>query len=245
MTEDGNYEIEAAGAARGLGFEKTEIKNGKEYKSIRWANVNSYLQGFGFRQGVVENDFIPEQYFYLLSMKAESTNAVAFQRWIAFDVLPVIRKHGVYATDDTIERMLDDPDFAIKTFTKLKEEKETRKLAEQKVKQLEEVVDTKQTTIELLTNQLIQIADRTLLNALVRDRGGLIGYQEAYRSLYSLLLTRCSIDLYRRSKFRNQSKIDCIDCNEWAKVIPVTVAWFLENDGSQAYLQELVKGKVN
>lgn len=49
-----------------------------------------------------------------------------FKRWVTSEVLPTIRKHGMYATDE----LLDNPDFAIATLQKLKEEREAKKLLE-------------------------------------------------------------------------------------------------------------------
>ncbi|EDN9649265.1 phage repressor protein/antirepressor Ant, partial [Listeria monocytogenes] len=49
------------------------------------------------------------------------------------EVLPSIRKHGAYMTDDTIEKAITDPDFLIRLATNLKEEKSKRLEAEQKI----------------------------------------------------------------------------------------------------------------
>ena len=55
------------------------------------------------------------------------SNARRFKRWITSEVLPAIRKHGVYATDELIA----NPDLAIAAFTALKEEREKNRLLEQ------------------------------------------------------------------------------------------------------------------
>ena len=78
-------------------------------------------------------EYIPEPIFYLLSMKAENATARAFQRTIAYDVLPAIRKYGVYATAETAEQLMNDPDFMIQTFTALKNERERRQVLEAQV----------------------------------------------------------------------------------------------------------------
>ena len=49
-----------------------------------------------------------------------------FKRWITHDVIPSLRKHGVYAVD----KMLDDPDAMIAALTAFKEEREKRREAE-------------------------------------------------------------------------------------------------------------------
>ncbi|HEO4388268.1 TPA: phage antirepressor KilAC domain-containing protein, partial [Streptococcus agalactiae] len=55
--------------------------------------------------------------------------AQKFKRWVTSEVLPTIRKHGMYATDE----LLDNPDFAIATLQKLKEEREAKKLLEAQI----------------------------------------------------------------------------------------------------------------
>lgn len=80
---------------------------------------------------------ITEPGLYRLVLTSRKPEARQFKRWITHEVIPSIRKHGVYATPDTVERLLNDPDFAIKTFTALKEERAARQLAEQKQAELE------------------------------------------------------------------------------------------------------------
>lgn len=64
-----------------------------------------------------------------------------FKRWITHDVVPTIRRHGVYATPAVIDQMLADPDFAIRTFTALKEERAQRKALESQIKADEPYTD--------------------------------------------------------------------------------------------------------
>lgn len=60
-----------------------------------------------------------------------------FQRWVTHEVLPSIRKHGIYATETTIDRILADPDFGIRLLTDLKNERAKRIEAENQIKELE------------------------------------------------------------------------------------------------------------
>ena len=69
-------------------------------------------------------DFIPENIFYRLAMKAKNETAERFQAKVADEIIPSIRKHGAYMTADTLEKALSSPDFLIQLATKLKEEKE-------------------------------------------------------------------------------------------------------------------------
>lgn len=69
---------------------------------------------------------INESGLYSLVLSSKLPQAKAFKRWITSEVIPAIRKHGLYAIDD----ILDNPDVAIKALTELKNEREKRKLLE-------------------------------------------------------------------------------------------------------------------
>ena len=75
---------------------------------------------------------VNEYGLYSLVMQSRKQEAKKFKRWITHEVLPSIRKHGMYAVDE----LLNDPDLAIKAFTALKEERAARLQAESKVNEL-------------------------------------------------------------------------------------------------------------
>lgn len=76
---------------------------------------------------------INESGLYSLILSSKLPNAKKFKRWVTNEVLPSIRKHGAYMTDQTLEQALTSPDFLIQLATQLKEEKEQRKQLEVKV----------------------------------------------------------------------------------------------------------------
>lgn len=80
---------------------------------------------------------INEPGLYKLIMRSRKPEAKKFQRWVTHEVLPSIRKHGIYATETTIDQILADPDFGIRLLTSLKEERAKRIEAENQVKELE------------------------------------------------------------------------------------------------------------
>lgn len=80
---------------------------------------------------------ISEPGLYKLIMRSRKPEAREFQRWVTHEVLPSIRKHGIYATETTIDQLLADPDFGIRLLTSLKEERAKRIEAENQVKELE------------------------------------------------------------------------------------------------------------
>ena len=126
--KDGTAYLKLETVARGLGF--TEKKDGVEY--IRWARVEKYLSELNFATCGERPDFIPENIFYRLAMKAKNEVAEKFQAKVADEIIPSIRKHGIYATDNVIDQILDNPDFGIELLTKLKEERAARVEAERK-----------------------------------------------------------------------------------------------------------------
>lgn len=128
--KDGVVYLKLEAVARGLGFTQTQVKNGKEYVSVRWERVEQYLAEIGFPHKWGKDDFIPENVFYRLAMKANNETAERFQAKIADEVVPSIRKHGAYMTDDTINRMIASPEFGIKLLTELKAEQDKRKALE-------------------------------------------------------------------------------------------------------------------
>lgn len=80
---------------------------------------------------------INESGLYSLILSSKLPKAKEFKHWVTSEVLPAIRKHGMYAT----EELLDNPDFAIKVFAELKVEREKRKLLESTVKEQEQQIE--------------------------------------------------------------------------------------------------------
>ena len=85
--------------------------------------------------GEQEAKFIPEGDIYRLIMKSKLPNAEKFESWVMDEVLPTIRKHGAYMTNEVIERTLTDPDYLIQLATALKEERQARLLAKVQIPQ--------------------------------------------------------------------------------------------------------------
>lgn len=75
---------------------------------------------------VIDMIFITEGDLYRLIASSKMEKAEEFEKWVFDEVLPSIRKNGIYATEVTVEKMLSDPDFAIELLTTLKEERAKR-----------------------------------------------------------------------------------------------------------------------
>lgn len=93
------------------------------------------------KQGITDNlgrmqqtTVINESGLYSLILSSKLPSAKKFKRWVTSEVIPTIRKHGAYMTDNTLEKALTSPDFLIQLATNLKEEQEKRRLLEEEKK---------------------------------------------------------------------------------------------------------------
>lgn len=78
---------------------------------------------------------INESGLYSLIFSSKLESAKRFKRWVTSEVLPAIRKNGIYATDNVIENILNNPDYIINVLTEYKKEKEHNLVLEQQVKE--------------------------------------------------------------------------------------------------------------
>lgn len=143
--------------------------------------------GFGALR-TYEMNFIDEPNLYKCIFQSRKAEAEKFQDWVTTEVLPKIRKYGMYATDE----LINNPDLLIQVASKLKEEKEARRIAEEQVEQhrllLEEqrpkvvfadAVATSQTSIlirdlaKLLKQNGVDIGEKRIFKWL-RENGYLI-----------------------------------------------------------------------
>lgn len=185
--KDGVAYLKLETVARGLGF--TDNSKGVEY--VRWNTVKQYLADIGFSQEVAKTDFIPENIFYRLAMKAKNEAAEKFQALVADEIIPTIRKHGAYLTPEALERAMNDPDFTIGLLTALKDEREGRKIAETKV--------------SMLSAEVLTWADRKVLNAIMRKYSSQVynaDFAKGWNAFYKELLYKHEINLKSRATQR-------------------------------------------
>lgn len=79
--------------------------------------------------------FVNEDGLYDVILDSRKTEARQFRKWITSEVLPTIRKHGAYMTDDALQKAIQNPDFLIQLATELKNEKQKRLVAEKKIQE--------------------------------------------------------------------------------------------------------------
>lgn len=124
---------------------------------------------------------INESGLYALILGSKLESAKRFKHWVTSEVLPSIRKHGVYAVDE----LLDDPELAIKAFTALKEERQKNKLLQKENETMKpkalfaDAVSASKTSIlvgdlaKLICQNGVQIGQKRLFDWL-RENGYLI-----------------------------------------------------------------------
>lgn len=172
------------------------IKDGKEYfpatdvaKALGYSNPHKAIKDHCKSEGVNETlvptnsgqqrkKFINESNLYRLIVKSKLPQAEQFEKWVFEEVLPTIRKHGAYMTDQVLEQVVTNPDFMIGLLTNLKEEKERRFEAERKVLQQQSLVTFAQ-AIQVSKN-LISIKQLAIL---MKQKGIDIGQNRLFEWL--------------------------------------------------------------
>lgn len=198
--------------ARGLGF--TQEKGGVEY--VRWETVDRYLREIGFPSKLGKEDlpkngerpeFIPENIFYRLAMKAKNEAAEAFQAKIADEVIPAIRKTGGYNP----KPMTANEMFSLQAQINLDNEREIKELkgrTAENEKRLDETNRKFDAVTTFVTSPLTD-AD-TWQERMTRhirravEQFGL-NYQQFHAQLYDELERTAGVDLKcRQTRMRNR-----------------------------------------
>lgn len=82
--------------------------------------------------------FVTEAGLYETILRSDSETVKPFRKWVTSEVLPTIRKHGMYATGQTIESILNNPDNAIVILQAMQKERKERIAAQQQIERLEQ-----------------------------------------------------------------------------------------------------------
>lgn len=127
-TEDGTPLFCGKDVATVLGYNDPKDALARHCRGV--AKHHPIVDSLGRTQ---EARFITEPDLYRLITHSKLPEAEKFERWVFEEVLPSIRKHGMYATPATIEEMIANPDIIIQLATTLKEERAARAKAEAEV----------------------------------------------------------------------------------------------------------------
>lgn len=122
----------AADICRALGY-----NNGRDAISRHCDEGDVVKHDTPTKSGVQTMTFVTESGLYSLIFGSKLESAKQFKKWVTSDVLPSIRKHGMYATEATVESMLNDPENAILMLQAYQKERKERLAAQQQVEKLE------------------------------------------------------------------------------------------------------------
>lgn len=117
-----------------------------------------------------QTTFINESGLYSLIFFSKLESAKRFKNWVTSDVLPSIRKHGAYFTNNALERALKDPDFLIKIATTIKEERRQKELYAQKCTEQGEVIKQLEKQ-SAYVDYVLQSPDLLNINQIAQDYG--------------------------------------------------------------------------
>jgi len=122
---DGKPYFSAADIATALGYSNPRDAVSRHCKGVVKHDTPT-------TSGVQELNFIPEGDMYRLIASSKLPSAEKFETWVFDEVIPDIRKHGIYATDNVINQILNNPDFGIELLNTLKKERAARLEAERR-----------------------------------------------------------------------------------------------------------------
>ena len=138
-----------------------------------------------------EMTIINESGLYNVILRSDKPEAKPFRKWVTSEVLPTIRRHGMYATPDTVEKMLADPDTTIKLLETIKQERAARMALEAKAEAdkpkvlFADAVSASHSSIlvgdlaKLLRQNGVEIGQNRLFRFL-REKGYLCSHGERY-----------------------------------------------------------------
>ncbi|MCE4987169.1 phage antirepressor [Staphylococcus haemolyticus] len=159
LTIEGKEWFPAIKVAEILGYTNPR-KAIRDHTKERGVTIRSVIDSLGRNQ---DKKFIDEGNLYRLITRSKLPQADEFEEWVFEDVLPSIRKHGIYATDNVIENTLNNPDYIINILTEYKKEKEHNLLLQQQVGELKPKAD--------YYDQILKSKKLITVNAIAKDYG--------------------------------------------------------------------------
>ncbi|WP_239772133.1 phage antirepressor KilAC domain-containing protein [Mammaliicoccus sp. P-M58] len=159
LTIEGKEWFPATDVAKKLGYSNPH-KAIRDHTKDKGVTIRSVIDSLGRNQ---DKKFIDEGNLYRLITKSKLPQAEQFEEWVFDEVLPAIRKHGIYATNNVIEQTIQDPDYIITVLTEFKKEKEQRMLLQQQVGELKPKAD--------YYDQILKSTKLITVNAIAKDYG--------------------------------------------------------------------------
>lgn len=131
IEQDGEPWFVGKDVAEALGY-----KNTRQAISTNVDEEDKGVHSMDTPSGTQEMTVINESGLYSLVLSSKLPTAKKFKRWVTSEVIPPIRKHGAYLTDQKIEELLISPDTIINLATQIKEEREKNKVLAEDIKRM-------------------------------------------------------------------------------------------------------------
>ncbi|HEK9103364.1 TPA: phage antirepressor KilAC domain-containing protein [Bacillus pseudomycoides] len=175
LIKEGKEYFPATDVAKALGYSDPYKAVKQHTKEDGWVICPVVIQD---KNQTVEKKFINEPNLYRLIVKSKLPQAEQFEKWVFEEVLPSIRSHGAYMTDQALEKAVTDPDFMIGLLTNLKEEKQKRIEAERKVLQQQPLVTFAEACMQ--SEQTLKVSE---VAKLAMKHGVKIGQRQLFSKL--------------------------------------------------------------
>ena len=175
--------------------------------------------------GQTKTALINESGVYSLVFSSKLEGAKRFKHWVTSEVLPSIRKHGMYATENTLQQMINNPDMIVMMAQRMLDEKARADTAEAKIAELESSVSSLKAENSALVGDITMWDSRALLNALIRKYAAVHmdnDFAGAWRAFYKELLYKEGISVAGRSK--SGSKLNTLTEEEVIAGVSVAIA---------------------
>lgn len=185
--------------------------------------VNSKTQGrFDPEFGQRGTWLINESGLYSLIMSSRLPSKKKFKRWVTSEVLPSIRKHGVYMTPKMLEAAILNPDFVIKILMDLKDER-------RKNEELSEIVQTQSETIKVFADEINTWDSRSVINALIRSYAANCfngNFSFAFNNFYKQFDYKYHTRLKLRKNIKHEKKaiLDCLNPTELNDALKLAIS---------------------
>ena len=147
------------------------------YKKPEWAVAKHVEVDDSAKHGVIDSmgrkqiaTFINESGLYSLILSSKLESAKRFKHWVTSEVLPAIRKHGAYFTNDDLERAVREPDFLIKLASAIKHERQQKEMYAQKCTEQGETIKQMEKQ-SAYVDYVLQSPDLLNINQIAQDYG--------------------------------------------------------------------------
>ena len=213
--EDGFIYLSLEDIAKGLGFVKRDVKNGIVYERINKQNIIKWLIEFGIINSEKENlpEYIPENIFYLLAMKGKNEVAKQFQLKVANEILPQIRKTGIYGITEKdkyllrimkstseVEKAAAISDYETNYVKPLELENEKQK---EEIEVKDTTISHKQDVIDGLTDSITLYDKRDIIQRIIKK--DIKNIRERWNELYRCFTEEYHINLKVRCENYNKT----------------------------------------